>query len=600
MVGTLLAALIAAKAAGEVEVTLAASEGWRHEAAVEELAPGVSVLTIALTNGVAAVPPVTDVRISVPGAGATQLWTSDPMGCCRLWPVGWGTTRYSSQLASETPIAVAFGPDDRAVFSAAADETFEKVDYALTIDEKSCRLTGHFRFFTESPTPRRGHRLRLRLDARRLGTDAAVREAADWIFAANGFVAAEVPDVAREPLYSTWYAHWQDVRADELEREAKIAADLGMKAMILDDGWQKVRSKTFYSATGDWMPVAERFPDMAGHVARVKAMGLKYMLWLSVPFVGCESAAWTRFEGKYLNLRDGGTVGVLDPRYPEVRDYLASTYERVVRDWGFDGVKLDFIDKFVLPKADPAARTSWIGCDTRSVPEAVDRLMKDVLARLRKINPEVLVEFRQRYMGAAIRQYGNMIRATDCPADPTANRKRIADLRLTSGTTAVHSDMLVWSDAETAEGAAYPILSALFGVIQYSMPLERTGELHREVIRHWIRFARTHRAALLEGAFRAHEPEKFYTVLEGESDAERVIAVYAPDRLADLGALDRRIVLVNATKKPSLAVDLREAAAFRFFDTLGRETGGTKAGPGLVRLPVPVSGYAICNRTTER
>ena len=100
--------------------------------------------------------------------------------------------------------------------------------------------------------------------------------------------------------------------------------------------------------------------------------------------------------------------------------------------------------------------------------------MKDVRARLMKINPDVLLEFRQHYCGPAILQYGNMIRAADCPADPTANRRRICDLRLTSDTIAVHSDMLVWSGNETPEGAALPILNVLFSTIQYRWSSRRS------------------------------------------------------------------------------------------------------------------------------
>ena len=147
---------------------------------------------------------------------------------------------------------------------------------------------------------------------------------------------------------------------------------------------------------------------------------------------------------------------------------------------------MDFIDQFKLVGEYPALKEDYAGRDCRSVPEAVNRLMKDVVVRLRKINPDVLIEFRQGYMGPAIRQYGNMMRCADCPADPTANRRRICDLRLTSGSIAVHSDMLVWSRDETPEGAALPILNALFSTIQYSMVLAKVPSAHREVIRRWL------------------------------------------------------------------------------------------------------------------
>ena len=284
---------------------------------------------------------------------------------------------------------------------------------------------------------------------------------------------------------------------------------------------------------------------------------------------------------------------VLDPRFPEVREYLLKTYERAVGEWGFDGLKLDFIDCFALPAQDPAIKDNYAGRDYRSLPQAVDRLMKDVLQRLKKINPDVMIEFRQRYMGPAIRQYGNMIRAADTPADPYLNRRRICSLRLTSGKTAVHSDMLVWSKDETPQGAALPILNVLFSTIQYSMILQRVTPEHREVIQHWIKFSQEHRNALLKGDFTPHHPENGFSWVEGEDRKERIIACYAENACVKTGKPDKSVYLVNATGTSAMLVDFAaKPSKIEAFDVFGKRAGTLEAGEGLVRLPVPSSGYA--------
>ena len=155
-----------------------------------------------------------------------------------------------------------------------------------------------------------------------------------------------------------------------------------------------------------------------------------YSLQYKVTTSTCDSEGRLKLYSALQMMQDCSEMWI--DSQPEVREYLISTYERVVGEWGLDGVKLDFIDSFQLPDKDPAIADGYAGRDYRSLPDAVDRLMKDVLTRLKKINPDVLVEFRQHYMGPAILQYGNMMRCADCPADPTANRKRICDLRLTS------------------------------------------------------------------------------------------------------------------------------------------------------------------------
>jgi len=590
-------ATVETKNAGTAEVTCNDLRGWTICASASQDA-GRDVVTVRISSPTNAVPPQFGVFFRVPGAGVQNVWTSD-FECdgCHVRPqLWWGWSAKSrSQLARDTPIAVGFNSQERSPVALACSEAFNPVEFGLYADDRTCEMVGRCEFFTASVAPLREYEASVMLDRRCGDFGDTVRQCTEWIAAKNGFRTARVSEAAFDPLYSTWYAYLQDVHAGEIEKEARLAASLGMKTMILDDGWQKLESRTFYSATGDWMPVPSRFPDMKSHVAAVHKAGLKYMLWLAVPYVGDESKAWDLFKDKALAFRGSeaspGKIAVLDPRFPEVREYLISTYERVVGEWGFDGVKLDFVDRFTTPEDDPAAKDGYAGRDYRSVPDAVDRLMKDILARLGKINPDVLVEFRQHYMGPAILQYGNMMRAADCPADPTANRKRICDLRLTSMDMAVHSDMLVWSRDESPEGAALPILNVLFSTIQYSMVLATVPPSHREVVRHWIGFSQLHRKALLQGEFRPHHPENGYTWIEGESAEERIVAVYANDVCVRTGAADKPVFLVNATGGAGMLVDFPAPCRVEFHDVFGKPTGGMNVGTGITRLPVPSSGY---------
>lgn len=584
-------ATVETRGAGVAEVACNDPGGWKFDVSASQDA-GRDVVTVRITSSVVTNPPQFGVFFRVSGAGVQNVWTSDCGRdgyhvCPQLW---WEwVSKYKSQLAHDTPIAVGFNSSERAPVALACSEAFNALEFGLYADDRTCEMVGRCEFFTAPVAPLREYEVSVMLDRRGGDFAETVRQCSEWVAAKNGFVPAHAPEAAFDPLYSTWYAYLQDVRAGELEAEARLAASMGMKTMILDDGWQKVDSRTFYSATGDWMPVPSRFPDMKAHVAEVHKAGLKYMLWLAVPFMGDEAKNYQRFRKMLLK---GGDTGILDPRFPEVREYLISTYERAVGEWGFDGLKLDFIDSFKLPKNDPAIKDGYAGRDYRSLPDAVNRLMKDVLTRLRKIKPDVLVEFRQHYMGPAILQYGNMMRCADCPADPTANRRRICDLRLTSGGIAVHSDMLVWSRDETPEGAALPILNALFSTIQYSMVLATVPPAHRDVIRSWLGFSQAHREALLRGAFRPHHAECGYSWIEGESASERVIAAYANDVCVRAGAPDRPVFLVNATGGSGMLVEFAAPCRIEFFDVFGKPAGGTAVAAGVSRVAVPSSGHA--------
>ena len=319
---------------------------------------------------------------------------------------------------------------------------------------------------------------------------------------------------------------------------------------------------------------------MAAHVKKVHALGMKYMIWYSVPFVGVNAKVCARFRGKFLREPRKGRAGVLDPRFPEVREYLAGIYEKALREWDLDGLKLDFIDSF---SAEPG------------VPEAVDVLMTDIARRLRAIKPDVLIEFRQSYIGPAIRKYGNMFRVGDCPGDMARNRSGIARLRLTSGATAVHADMLEWHPGDTPENAARFILNSIFGTVQYSMMLRTLPKSHLEMMRHWIAFSRRHERALLHGSFRPHWPQHDYPLLVGEGADERIVGVYNPDLVADVGAADRRVLVLNATQRGRLSLRLPKSCEIVAFDTFGREVSRTAVPAGLQETTCPASGYLEIN-----
>ena len=218
--------------------------------------------------------------------------------------------------------------------------------------------------------------------------------------------------------------------------------------------------------------------------------------------------------------------------------------------------------------------------------------MKGVLARLQAIKPDILIEFRQNYIGPAIRQYGNMFRASDCPGDMQNNRIRIANLRLTSGTTAVHADMIEWNPNEKPEVAARHILSALYGVIQYSVMLRELPESHFKVVKHWLDFSLKHRQTLLHGNFRPYNPEACFPILEAESKEERIVTAYQESVVVKAGEPDRDTYIINATGAEKVVVELEsKPKKAEYYDTYGNFVAGAKLTKGLQNVIIPASGY---------
>ena len=160
-----------------------------------------------------------------------------------------------------------------------------------------------------------------------------------------------------------------------------------------------------------------------------------------------------------------------------------------------------------------AIAQNYAGRDIKSIPMAVDRLLSDVITRLKTIKPDILIEFRQNYIGPAVRKYGNIFRAADCPADIAVHRVRMVDLRLFSGNTAVHSDMLEWNMASTAEVAARQLLNVIFSVPQISIRFAELPPEHRKMLSFWLNWLVEQREVLLQGRFMPYHPELNYPVI---------------------------------------------------------------------------------------
>lgn len=573
--------------AGDIKVVCQQPGDWKFELHVDSI-DGKEILTVGLTSDSLRLPPRFEVIISVPQLDIHHLWRPGDMDRCQLRPDWMGY--YSSNLAFDMPLYAFINSNNGNRLTVAASEPLRNVDAQFGLVEEGSTLLGKLSYFNGPQTPMTRYETKIMLDPRAVMWSEAVKEGAEWMTAEAALEPVAAHEEAFAPLYSTWYNFHQNVTADRIERECLEASRMGMKTIILDDGWQTDDNNRGYAFCGDWQVSHNRFPDFAAHVKRVQDMGMKYMVWYSVPYVGKKSRNYERFKGKYLS--ESAEVGVLDPRFPEVREFLCSTYENAMKEYGLDGFKLDFIDSFRFDNADPAEADNYAGRDIKSLPAAIDVLMKEIYRRLSAIRPDVLIEFRQRYIGPAMRQYGNMFRAGDCPADLQGNRQRIANLRLTSGESAVHSDMLEWNLAETPENAARHILSALFGVVQYSLMLGELPENHTKVIRHWLDFSQKHRETLLKSEFRPYHPEKCYPVIEAESDDELIVAVYDDMSVPEMKTYGKRTYIINASGAPSLVLDMpavpRRVVAY---DVYGHEAAAPEIVKGVQRVAVPLSGY---------
>ncbi|CAG7624674.1 glycoside hydrolase family 36 protein [Paenibacillus allorhizosphaerae] len=498
------------------------NEQFRSTVSAERVAEGLELVRIRIEAAQEAVPPVYSLRFIHPIADIHAFW-QPAMNRNQSFKADWMRPLRSNAAAS-APVITLYNVNGRNRLTFAFSDALNTIRYAAGVHEESAEFHCSVELFTEATAPLREYEATLLLDTRDLPYYECLEEVQRWWAAMPAYRPAPVPEPARRPMYSTWYSMHQNVTAQSIEEQCRIAAQLGMDAVIVDDGWQTADNRRGYAYCGDWEAYAGKFPDMKQHVAAVHRLGMKFILWYSVPFIGKYSNAWERFKDRILRFNENHGAGVLDPRYPEVREYIIGKYEQAVGEWDLDGFKLDFIDTFYSPDNQPA--DSREGMDYTSVPAAVDRLLTDVIGRLRSRKPDMMIEFRQSYIGPAMRKYGNMFRAGDCPNDSIQNRVRTLDIRLIAGNTAAHADMIMWNAQEPVESAALQLVNLLFSVPQVSVLLDRLPEAHRNMLRYWLAFWNEHRDVLLDGKLQPEHPELLYPVVRAYAGEKAILATY--------------------------------------------------------------------------
>lgn len=571
--------------------------GFQISLTAENKGVGIDMIWLSLKAEQKLNPPVLTLRWGHPADDIQASW-HPAQDRNKSFKADW-MRNLRANAATSAPVYSLFNMNGKNRLTFAFSDALHTSHYAGGIREESAVFECSVQLFKEPAAPLEFYEAALLVDTRDLPYYDCLQDVQRWWSEMPAFTPAVVPEAAKRPMYSTWYSMHQNVTAESVEAECKIARTLGMDAVIVDDGWQTADNRRGYAYTGDWEPCESKFPDMAGHVRAVHELGMKFVLWYAVPYVGKHSKAWHRFKDKLVRYNENSSAGVLDPRYPEVREYMINTYENAVKDWGLDGFKLDFIDAFYSPELQQPSTAA--GRDYESIPAAVDRLLTDSLSRLRAINPDIMVEFRQPYVGPAMRKYGNMFRASDCPYDGIQNRVRTIDIRLLCGDTAAHADMIMWHPEEPVESAALQLVNLLFSVPQISMSLQALPEEHRKMLRYWLEFCSEHQDVLQGGKLVPVSPELLYPVVQATSGVKTIIATYhdaivplAPPQESEAA---QEWIIVNGRLKEGVYAET--TASLSSANVLIKNCCGSvvseyvlQLGAGLHQLAIPPSGTA--------
>lgn len=531
----------------------------------------------------------------IPGVG-NYSWVEELKGVAGTWyPMGgrdhsfrqwWFPNTQESVFEAGAPVMCVYDYENKNIITAALSDSVKRTKISASVDDLNQRdeILLKIEIIDDGLFQQPDHEIILRVDKRPLEYYDAVAEACDWM---RSFLKKliPIPEDARVPLYSSWYNFHQEPEQKLLTEELKVAAEMGFRTVILDDGWQFEGKNTGdYYKCGDWHVALDKFPDFKKFVDDVHSFGMKLMVWFPVPFAGFATEDYRRFKDKMAFDIDWMRAGVYDVRYKELRDYIAGTYEKFVDDFGIDGLKLDFVDAWgtttdVPPKNDDM--------DHERLFDAVRTLMDEIYDKMTARDPDFLFEFRQVYVGPEIVNHCNMLRVADCAADSVTNRIGIGSLRIVNGATAIHSDMLLWGKKESPVNCMRQMLNIMFSVPQISVLLTKVPGDQKLAVKRFVDYWSENRDVLLDGKFRAVDPGANYSLMSAEKDGKKITVLYSTSEV-ELTACAEDVW--NNTFKNYIVVSCAPGKDYAVFDWCGDKIGcGVTAGT-IQKIAVPAGG----------
>lgn len=150
----------------------------------------------------------------------------------------------------------------------------------------------------------------------------------------------------RPILLNSWEATYFGVQEKKVLKLAKAASEAGIELFVLDDGWFGKRNNDSTSL-GDWYDNKKKLPNgLAGVSARIKAMGMKFGIWVEPEMVSEDSDLYrahpdwaVKIPGKAHAL--GRNQMILDLTRTHVQDYIIENMSDVFTRSKADYVKWD-------------------------------------------------------------------------------------------------------------------------------------------------------------------------------------------------------------------------------------------------------------------
>lgn len=267
------------------------------------------------------------------------------------------------------------------------------------------------------------------------------------VMQAEGVKLAAAPDAAFQPIWCAW-GYGRTFTPSQVLGALPVVKKLGFTWVGVDDGWQ--------SSDGDWDLVKDKFPngdaDMRGLVDQIHSQGFRAQLWWAPLTAKPDSNLAKNHPEELLLNADGSKQKIsywndwyLCPSNAAVIEHHRQLVIKMMRDWNYDGLKLDGQHMNGVP---PCFNPAHHHARPEESVEDLAKFFQMIYDTARSIKPDAIVEWCP--CGTAFNFYNlpnlNMSVASD-PHNSWQVRTKGKSLKALHGdTTAYFGDHVELSD----------------------------------------------------------------------------------------------------------------------------------------------------------
>lgn len=162
----------------------------------------------------------------------------------------------------------------------------------------------------------------------------------------NYLVRGKYKNAERPVLINNWEATYFNFTEDKLLDLSKVAGELDIELLVLDDGWFGKRNHD-NSSLGDWFVNEEKLPNgLPSLVEKVNGNGIGFGLWVEPEMVSPNSNLYRNHPDWCIHVPDryrsqARKQLILDYSRKDVRDYIVDTLSQVFTSCNITYVKWD-------------------------------------------------------------------------------------------------------------------------------------------------------------------------------------------------------------------------------------------------------------------